>query len=284
MSRSPNCGAASPCADASGGDEVRLRVGPGAWVVNGAEGIPVTAAHGFEARTPSDMVRWAMNEGGGPARMLLPGETSDSALAVLTSENTAPDMIRADAGPLHRARFSFRVQVGDRRQWFIVIVPTDGWACDATVHRTVGAFAAHVAEHFLRFAVADWPVDWHGTIAYGHHCTHATRLRMPAEFPPNTPMLTAGRSLGPQMARHGLAAITWLQSGVQVRQDDCIRVHGPMPPQVQAGCLLGLAVRRDKTPTAIAVYVPSTGAITPPQMAEVARRLAPDRAVFKRRG
>ena len=286
MSRSPNC-------EIGGGQDVEtenepgvcLRIGPGARVVRGAEGLRVCPKHGQEAELPSETIRWAMMSNDDPARLLPAGKTVKGAIAVLELIGDAPDIRRADFGPVLRARLSFRVQVGLREDWIIVLIPATGQAWDGSVLTTAGAFAHHVADCFLQFAVAGWPKSGPLKICWGPRVNPTTKLRLRPSFPPNTPMLTAGRPLAPQLKRRGLAAVTLLPIGLRLGVDGCIRQIDHMPMEVQPGCSMGLAVYKDGRSTQVCFYVPSTGAITPPQMEQVARQLTTrmSRQICKRR-
>jgi hypothetical protein len=283
MSRSPNCELEEEAGWTGAGDsEVALRIGLGARVVKGAVGLRVRPLRGKASRVPSQTVRWAMKPQKGPAKLLLPQETTDDARATLELVGGAPDLRRCDWGPVLRSRFSFRVEVGPKEAWFIVIVPTNGQAWDGRVFRTAGQYASHVADVFLRFAVADWPTSGPLPIRYGPRMGPDTRLRMPASFPRGTPMLTAGRPLAPQMRRRKLEAITLLPVGLRVdAATGCIRQVGDVPTEVQPGCSMGLAVDTSGHSRLVCFYVPSAGAVSPPLMAEVAKRLR-DRVYTRR--
>ena len=106
---------------------------------------------GSAAERCSDHVRWAMMENQGPAKLLLPGEKVANARVTLVLEGTRPTfaVVRTRTSPGHE----FSVQVGDRSDWFIVVIPTTGLAWDGKLVHTAGQFASYAAETFLRFAV-----------------------------------------------------------------------------------------------------------------------------------
>ena len=281
----------SPAYEDEGGDpgpapgpEVALRIGLGAIVKRGTIGLRVRPMRGSAAERSSDHVRWAMMENQGPAKLLLPGEKVANARVTLVLEGDAPDLRRRDFGPALRPAMSFRVQVGDRSDWFIVVIPTTGLAWDGKLVHSAGQFASYAAEKFLRFAVPNWPTSGPLRFNYGPRVGPDTRLRMMPMFPPRTPMLTAGRNLERQLKRRGLAGITFLAPGLRIGLDGCIRQVGPVHGHVQWGCTMGLAVDPQGESKLVCIYVPNSGTVSPRDSNTISRRLADRRyEVFQRR-
>jgi hypothetical protein len=279
MSRSPNCEPSDVEEDAVGPEEA-LRIGPGAKVFKSHEGLLVRPLKGKAAERPSDKIRWAMMHDNDGVLLLLPGETCDGARATLELRGESPDLCRHH-DRIVSGQLSVRLQEGPRSEWLIVTIPPNGQTWDGVVLRRAWHFVNYVCKHFLRFAVRRFPTDRRPRFIYGPKTGPDTRLLMRASFPKGTPMLTAGRRLAPQMLRRKLAALTLVPPGLQVGTDDIMRQTGPILSSVQAGCYMGLAVDTAGRSKLVCFYVPSTGAVSPLDMANVANRLA--HRQFKRR-
>ena len=279
MSRSPNCEPSDVEEDASEPEEV-LRIGPGAKVFKGREGLRVRPLKGKAAKQPSDNIRWAMTDDNEGSRLLLPGETSDVAGATLELLGESPALCRHH-DPIVSGQLSVRLQEGPRSEWLIVTIPPDGQTWDGKVFRRAWHFVNYVCNHFLRFAVRCFPTDRRPRFIYGPKTGPDTRLIMRPSFPKGTPKLTAGQQLAPQMLKQNLAALTLVPPGLRVGADGIMRQTGPIQSSVQPGCYMGLAVDTAGRPKLVCFYVPSTGAVSRFELPELATRLR--NRQFKRR-
>lgn len=254
--------------------ERRLRlVGGRPW--KSRQGIAVDSVP--SASEASERVRWVAGPGDKDLRMLVPGETAPDAVVVLEATGSCPDLRRRDTGPVNRSRMSARI--GDRHNHFILVIPPTGHAWDGSVHRTIDSFVQRAIDKFLADAVLGWPKKSPYPITLSNGLTTSTALKLRPEFPEGTPVLVAEQDLGPQM--NDLAAVTHMPYGVTIKNNQ-IRLTGRMPREVQAGCVLGLAMRKDGRSCAVCFYFPSHRAVTSrEQLAQVRSRLSS--AVFKRR-
>lgn len=273
MSRSPECVSPAESPEVVEPDR-RLRLLSGKPHMS-RQGIAVNPV--LSASEATERVRWIARRGDTEVQMLVPGETANDAVVVLEAADPCPDLRRTDSGIVMRSRMSARI--GTAKNHFILLIPTTGHAWDGSVHRTVDSFLQRAISEFIRHAVPRWPDRSPYPITLSNGISVTTRLRLRPEFPMDTPMLTAGRDLTPQMTV--LSAITHLPRGVCI-SNNCIRLDGPMPREVQSGCVLGLGVRKTGETCAICIWFPDHNAVTSRrQLAEVSHRLTS--CIFKRR-
>lgn len=222
----------------------------------GQTGIAVSPISHEMASTHS--IRWHATFSDPDLKIVMPGEPTPTSDVLLEVDKDAlvPNLIRSDPGPILRQRITARI--GIPGNWCILIIPSDGQAPDGSLHTTVGSFVTHAIETFFKHALYNWPSKppYPVTISAGTRIN--TRLYVKPTFPPGTRLVVAYKNLDLQCK--DIAKITYLPDGLRI-SENMIKLSGPMPRQVQEGCVLGLALTKTGETCTLNVYFPSHGAV-----------------------